>query len=77
VINWAFPYPKDQSSSLFSSLLYSIAETVSFADALWWAISITSFFTQEYEIDKDKQIEDLHTKLEFLINKMNELDNNK
>jgi len=38
--------------------------------------SITSFFTQEDEIDKDKQIEDLHTKLDFLINKMNELDNN-
>lgn len=100
---------------LFSSLLYSIAESVSFYDALWWAISttttvgygdiypsttlgklaavtlmvlgigfigmltssITGFFTKKEEIDKDKQIEELHTKLDYLINKMNELENKK
>lgn len=99
----------------FSSLLYSVAESVSFSDALWWAISttttvgygdispsttlgklsavllmvlgigfigmltssITSFFTKEEEIDKDKQINELNAKLDYLINKMDKLDNNK
>lgn len=100
---------------LISSLLYSVAESVSFGDSLWWAISttttvgygdispstilgkiaaailmilgigfigmltssITSFFTNTEEINKDKQIEELNIKLDYLIDKVNELDNNK
>ncbi len=100
---------------LFSSLLYSIAESVSFSDSLWWAIStattvgygdispattlgklatvllmilgigfigmltssITSFFTKEEDLDKDKKISELNDKLDYLINKINEMDNDK